>query len=147
LPNGLEPEGNGYRVSMVYATSKQRLARLTAPATLGLSAPASPTALYEPVNGAWRPARYTEVEGESGFTSLVELVRPGTFLQAYDPTTAQPSATVTPVPSGPPAASSRSTLSVAVFVGGTGLLLVTILLTLRFRRTRSDAARDDARAE
>ena len=34
LPAGLEPEGNGYRVGMVYASSNRRLARLAKPATL-----------------------------------------------------------------------------------------------------------------
>jgi hypothetical protein len=54
LPTGLEPEGNGYRVRMVYASSNKRLTRLAKPATPGLTAPAPPTALYELVNGAWR---------------------------------------------------------------------------------------------
>ena len=29
--------------------------------------------------------RYTAVKSESSFTSVLDLVRPGTFLQAYDP--------------------------------------------------------------
>lgn len=62
---------------MVYASSKRRLTRLAAPATLGLSAPGPPTALYQLTDGAWKAARYTAVKAESGFTSVIELARPG----------------------------------------------------------------------
>ena len=92
LPTGLEPEGNGYRVTMVYATSQKRVTRLGIPASLGLSAPAAPTSVYELVDGAWLPAHFAPAQSDAGFTSVVALERPGTFLQAYDPATA-PAAT------------------------------------------------------
>jgi len=141
LPAGLEPEGNGYRVRMIYASSNKRLARLAKPATLGLSAPAPPTALFELVDGAWRSARYTAVKAESGFTSVLELVRPGTFLQAYDPATAQTTAGDELAPAAPaarsPSSSSSTAPGMAFFGGGAVLLLATVLLALRLRWTRS----------
>ena len=141
LPTGLEPEGNGYHVGMIYASSNNRLTRLAKPATLGLTAPASPTALYELVNGAWRSVRYTAVKSESSFTSVVELVRPGTFLQAYDPATAQTTAgdELAPAALGPRSLSSSSSTApgMAFFGAGAVLLLATVLFALRLRWTRS----------
>jgi len=114
---------------------------LAKPATLGLTAPAPPTALYQLIDGAWRSARYTAVKAESGFTSVVELVRPGTFLQAYDPATAQPTAgdELAPAAPGPrsPSSSSSTAPGMAFFGGGAVLLLATVLLALRLRWTRS----------
>ena len=135
LPAGLEPEGNGYTVGMAYASSGKRLARLDEPASLGLTAPAAPTALYELRDGAWKDVRYTAVESDTGFTSVVRLTRPGTFLQAYDPATTPPAAAAAPI--DPQAASgSSTTASWAVFGGGAGLLLVAGLAAFR-RRCRS----------
>jgi len=144
----IERRGNGYRVRMIYASSNKRLARLAKPATLGLSAPAPPTALFELVDGAWRSARYTAVKAESGFTSVLELVRPGTFLQAYDPATAQPTAADRDAAASPrpPLASSPSATApnMVIFGGGAVLLLATVLLALRLRWTRS---RSDSTSE
>lgn len=130
LPAGLEPEGNGYRVSMVYAASKRRLPRLSRPAALGLSAPAAPTALYELVDGAWRTTRSTSVAAEEGFSSVVELARPGTFLQVYDPAT-------TPAATGadPLAASDRGSGSMPGLIAfGAPVLMAMILLGVLGRR-------------
>ena len=108
LPAGLEPEGNGYSVTMAYASSEKRLARLDEPASLGLTAPASPTALYELRDGAWKGVRYTAVKSDTGFTSVVRLTRPGTFLQAYDPATAGPASCSSPTTSARPSGSSTT---------------------------------------
>ena len=85
LPPGLEAEGNGYRVSLSYAPSGTPLDRLAGPASLGLSAPAAPTGVYELVKGRWVAALFTPVAVESGFSSVVARAGPGTFLQAYEP--------------------------------------------------------------
>lgn len=74
-------------MGLLYATSKKGPARLARPAVLRLSAPA---ALYEFVDGTWQSLRYTPATADEGSTSVVELIRPGTFLQAYDPASAPP---------------------------------------------------------
>ncbi len=84
LPAGLEPEGNGYRVSLAYSPSGASLDRLSGPASLALSAPAAPTGVYELVDGGWVTIAFTPVAVETGFSSVISLHRPGTFLQAYD---------------------------------------------------------------
>lgn len=118
LPDGLEPEGNGYQVRLSYAPSGTPLTHLDAPATLGLSAPAPPTALYELIDGTWHKADFTPVTADTGFTSVIALDGPGTFLQAYDPTSvpvpansASPAATGITPPT--PAASPRSAMAAA----------------------------------
>ena len=156
LPSGLEPEGNAYRVRMTYVASGLPVTRLARPAVLGLSAPAAPTGLYELVGRDWRAHPYTPVAAEEGFSSVVSLGRPGTFLQAYDPpapgaapqraqvppagvpvatTTALPNAAGAPEPVetqgqsvGP--AHSRTAL-VLLGVAALGLLLVAAFATRR----------------
>jgi len=114
LPDGLEPEGNGYRVRLSYAPSGAPLTHLDAPATLGLSAPAPPTALYELIDGTWHRADFTPVTADTGFTSVIVLDGPGTFLQAYTSVpvpanSASPAAPGTTPPT--PAASPRSAMA------------------------------------
>ena len=160
LPGGLEPEGNAYRVGLTYAPSGAPVGGLVGPATLGLSAPAAPTALYELVGGAWVVTAHTPVAAEEGFSSVVELDRAGTFLQAYDATAAPAvgaakagpaqvgPAQVGPAPVGPaPSGASRElpqgVSSGALRVGvGVGVLVAGALLTaaLAQRRRRPPAA-------
>lgn len=116
---------------MAYASSKQRLTRLSRPATLRLSAPAAPTALYELVDGAWRTMAFTPVAAEQGSSSVIELARPGTFLQAYDPATAPGAAADPPAALDP---GSGSTPNVIAF-GAPALMLAVILGVLGFTRT------------
>ncbi len=106
LPVGLEPEGNGYRVAMAYAASGGAVSRLRGQASLGLSAPAAPSAVYRLVGQRWQPVRFTPVAVEEGFTSVVALDAPGTFLQAYDVSGAPAGPAAARAP-GPAAASPR----------------------------------------
>ena len=97
LPDGQEAEGNGYRVEMAFSPSDAPVSRLAALATLGLSAPAAPTQVYELVDGAWAPTTHTRVSAEEGFSSVVTIDGPGTFLQGYAPS-GVPSAGTAPGP-------------------------------------------------
>lgn len=100
LPTGLEPEGNAYRVVMAYAASGTPVAGLSGPASLGLSAPAAPTAVYRLDGLRWRAVRHTPVAVEEGFTSVVTLDAPGIFLQAYD-ASREPAGVPATLPAGP----------------------------------------------
>lgn len=121
LPFGLEAEGNGYRVSLSYAPSGARLDRLAGPATLGLTAPAPPTAVYELVDGGWVAVSFTPIAGETGFSSVVALQGPGTFLQAYDPATALTASSVSSTPA--PLLLAGLALGVLAALGLLGLIL------------------------
>ena len=99
LPAGFEPEGNGYRVVMAYAASGAAVSRLSGQASLGLSAPAAPSAVYRLVGARWEPVRSTPVAVEEGYTSVVALDEPGTFLQAYDAPGPPGGVAATPAPS------------------------------------------------
>ncbi len=90
LPRGFEPEGNVYRVSLTYAASGAEVTRLAVPAPLGLTAPAAPTGVLQLVGERWQPVPYTPVAADEGFSSVV-LLQTGTatFLQVYDPASAQ----------------------------------------------------------
>ena len=140
LPVGLEPEGNGYRVSLTYAPSGTTLDRLAGLAVLGLTAPAPATGLYELVAGAWTPVDYMPVAGDSGFSSVVMIDGPGTFLQGYDPTTATaPLARTAPTAraarAGSPAGAGSAVPPVVAASGLAGLGLFGTVLYLRRRNT------------
>lgn len=148
LPPGLEPEGNGYRVSLSYEPSGAPLEALAGPATLGLSAPAAPTAVYELVDGGWQVVDYTDVAVETGFSSVVALDGPGTWLQAYEAGGASPaspppaSLPPSPPPTSPPLPADaggleRSGPVSAGPVAVTGVALLGALAVLLRRRTRA----------
>lgn len=156
LPAGLDAEGNGYRVRLSYAPSGAPLTHLDAPATLGLSAPAPPTALYELLDGTWQKADFTPVTADTGFTSVIALNGPGTFLQAYDAAAAPASISPTS-PAAPgiaePTRTARSQAATAgtesgqrstpwrwVLVGG-GLVVLASGLAAFDRRRRQSAHR------
>ena len=113
LPAGLEPEGNGYRVVLAYAPSGAPVPALAGPATLGLSAPAAPTAVFELVGREWKPVPYTPVAVDEGFSSVLEISGPGTFLQAYDPASASASAAAA-APTAPTAPAAGGTSAAPV---------------------------------
>ena len=139
LPAGLEPEGNGYRVRLSYTPSGAPLTRLNTPATLGLSAPAPPTAMYELIDGTWQKVDFVPVTADAGFTSVIMLDGPGTFLQAYDPTSA-PAATSPAPPAARPAVTARTEpggLASGWLVAGGGALLLAAGLAALHRRGRS----------
>lgn len=98
---------------------------------VGLTAPAAPSEVYELVDGAWQPVSYVPVAGEEGFSSVVALRRPGTFLQADDPSTAPPSA-------APSAEASRAP-AVAAAGGGVVLTAAVVLLRRCLRTTDREA--------
>ena len=158
LPAGLEPEGNGYRVRLSYTPSGTALEQLDAPATLGLSAPAPPTALYQLVGGTWRPADFLPVTTGAGSTSVVELDGPGTFLQAYDPdgprASASPAAPAAagPARAAPPLSATPRTeprghpRRLAVSIGAAALLLASGLVARQARRRRRTGPRRSGQA-
>lgn len=121
LPGGQEAEGNAYRVEMEFSPSGAPVSRLAAPATLGLSAPAAPTQVYELIDGVWAPVTYIPVDVEEGFASVLEVNGPGVFLQGYAPTG-----------SGRP--SGSSTLVVGAALTGLAAVLV-VAVAVRHRRT------------
>lgn len=131
LPAGLEPEGNGYRLSLAYAPSGEVVRTLPATATLGLSAPAPPTGLYELVSGRWAAVDHLPVASEEGFSSVVVLDRPGTFLQAYDPAGDV---------AAPAAASTTSGPSAAVVAGAAAAALALMAGAVLLLRRRGRAA-------
>ncbi len=103
LPAGLEPEGNGYRVGLTYAPSGTPVTALSAPATLGVVAPAAPTDVLELVDGRWVRVAYTPVAEEAGFSSVVQVDGPITLMQVYDPASAPPPSAAVTAPSPLPA--------------------------------------------
>ena len=135
LPVGLEPEGNGYRVSLTYAPSGTTLDRLAGLAVLGLTAPAPATGLYELVAGAWVPVDYVPVADDSGFSSVVMIDGPGTFLQGYDPTaaTAPLARAAQTARAGSPAGAGSAVPPVVAAGGLAGLGLFATILYLRRR--------------
>lgn len=123
LPAGLEPEGNGYRISLAYVPSGMPLGRLAGLAVLGLTAPAPATGLYELVRGGWVKVDHAPIAADSGFSSVVRIDRPGTFLQGYNPRTVAPAA------AGP--ARSAGSIVTKVTILGTFVLLGTMLFLRR----------------
>lgn len=101
LPGGLEPEGNAYRVAVLYAGSGAPVLRFAGEAVLSISAPALPTAVLRREGERWVPTDATPLEEDARIGSLVKLPGPGTYLQAYDPATAP--AVTAPVVTAPAA--------------------------------------------
>lgn len=124
LPEGLEAEGNGYRVRLTYAPSGAALVALTAPAVLSVSAPAGPTDVLQLVDGRWQRRTYTPVVAEADFGSVVQLEGPITLLQVYNPTNAPPSK---PSDSAQPLASPPDSLASGRHVEHTGPGVVVLL--------------------
>ena len=157
LPNGLEPEGNGYRVAMAYAASGTPVPGLGGPASLGLSAPAAPSAVYRLDGLRWDVVRHTPVAVEEGFTSVVTLDAPGVFLQAYDPPRG-PAGVPAPLPAGPPVlrpagsppsapaavASTPDGTGVAALAGGVATGAALLCLSRLLARRRRAAGRSPA---
>ena len=143
LPRGLEPEGNGYRVGLTYAATGAPVGALAAPATLSVSAPAAPTHVLELVDGRWVRLRSTAVAAEAGFSSVVQLDRPITLLQVYDPKSAPVAAPGAPPSAAPLSAAptgARSSPRVVVPLIATAVLAALVIgLAARHRRADSSA--------
>ena len=149
LPGGLKPEGNAYRVAVLYAGSGAPVLRFAGEAVLSISAPALPTAVLRLEGKRWVPTDATPLEEDARIGSLVTLPGPGTYLQAYDPATAPvvTAPVVTAPATSPPVAEpaevgpvSRTrplgTAAVAALVLGAGGSSVLVAVLLRRRSGR-----------
>lgn len=71
LPAGLRPEGNAYRATIAYLTSKAEVATVTVPGKVGVTAEVQPgTLLFSPDGTSWRPVEAQPLTAPAkGFTA------------------------------------------------------------------------------
>jgi hypothetical protein len=133
LPAGLRPEGNAYKVTIAYLSSKAEVATVTVPGKVGVTGEVQPgTLLFSPDGRGWRPVEAQPLAAPGkGFTAT--FTEAGYYLPAG------------PGEPRPVASSGGSPVALFVVAAAVPLILGYLLLVRRRPAGSSDDRRPAAR--